>query len=94
MATIDALTGAQCLALARFIETCLRRTGSTHWRTKFYECASRGQFSRYATAEDAAHLTRLAQELGPLVVCQFTTANVLVTAHDVSDLEPVSRSGC
>jgi hypothetical protein len=76
MLTIDALTTAQRLALARFIEAYLRLRGSMRWRTAFYECTRRGCFCPYATAEEAIHLMRLADDFGPLVVCQFKTADV------------------
>jgi hypothetical protein len=76
MATIDALTPAQRLALARFIETNLRLRGSMHWRTAFYECTRRGHFYPYATTEETNHLMRLAHDFGPLIVCQFKTADL------------------
>lgn len=76
MTTIDALTPAQRLALARFIETHLRLRGSTRWRTAFCECARRGHFYPYATTEETSHLMRLAHDFGPLIVCQFKTGDV------------------
>ncbi len=83
MPTIDALTAAQRLALARFVESYLRVRGSMRWRTAFYECTRRGHFYPYATTEEAAHLMRLADDFGPLVVCQFRTADVLPAAHEL-----------
>jgi hypothetical protein len=83
MPTIDALTRAQRLALAHFIETYLRLRGSMRWRTAFYECTRRGHFFPYATAEEGTHLMRLARDLGPLVVCYFQTANVLRAADNL-----------
>ena len=68
MTTIDALTTAQRLALARFIETYLRLRGSMRWRTAFCECTRRGHFYPYATTEETNHLMRLANDFGPLIV--------------------------
>jgi hypothetical protein len=76
MTTIDALTAAQRLALARFIETHFRVRCSMRWRTAFCECTRRGNFYPYATTEQTNHLMRLANDFGPLIVCQFTTADV------------------
>jgi hypothetical protein len=81
--TIHALTIAQRLALASFIEACLRLRGSMRWRTAFYECARRGHFCPYATTEEAIHLMQLADDFGPLVVCQFRTADVWRAAHEL-----------
>ena len=83
MPTIDALTVAQRVALAHFIEALLRLRGSMHWRTAFHECVRRGHFSPYATAEEGMHLMRLARDLGPFAVCYFQTAEVLRAAHGV-----------
>lgn len=76
MPTIEALTSAQRLALAHFIEACLRLRGSMHWRTAFNECVRRGRFCPYATTEETIQLVRLADDFGPLIVCQFRTADV------------------
>lgn len=84
MTTIDALTSAQHLALARFIEAYLRLRGSTCWRVEFCECTRRRRFCPYVTAEDGVHLMRIADDFGPLVVCQFKTADVQRAAHYVT----------
>lgn len=91
MPTIDMLTPAQRLALARFIESNLRLRGSMHWRTAFYECTRRGHFYPYATAEEAIHLLRLADDFGPLIVCQFRTTDVQ-RAHEARELHSAALS--
>lgn len=77
MPTIDALTNLQVLALARFIEACLRLRGSMRWRAELYECARRSRFCPYATADEAEHLKQLVRAFGPLIGCYFRTTEVL-----------------
>jgi len=92
MSTIDALTIPQRLALAHFIEAYLRLRGSMHWRTAFYECTRRGRFCPYASTEEAIQLVRLAHDFGPLIVCQFRTADVQRAAHTAAELHSVALS--
>lgn len=92
MTTIDALTAAQRLALARFIETYLRLRGSMRWRTAFCECTRRGNFYPYATTEETNHLMRLANDFGPLIVCQFKTADVRGAVPEPGELRSLALS--
>lgn len=91
MQTIDALTAAQRLALARFIEAYRRLRGSMRWRTAFYECTRRGHFYPYATTEEAIHLIQLADDFGPLVVCQFRTVDVWRATHELPTCYPSAQ---
>jgi hypothetical protein len=92
MTKIDALTTAQRLALARFIETYVRLRGSMRWRTAFCECARRGHFYPYATTEETNHLMRLANDFGPLIVCQFKTADVQGVVREPGQLRSSAPS--
>lgn len=94
MPTIDALPGAQCLALAHFIEAHLRVHHSMHWRTAFYEGTRRGHFFPYATAEESMQLMRFVCDFGPLAVCYFKTASVLRAAHEVTAPASATLSEC
>ena len=81
MPTIDALTYSQLLALVRFIEACQRLRGSTHWRTIFYDCTTRGDFVPFARAEEAKRLRELVDEFGPLVVCYLKADDLMRAAR-------------
>lgn len=83
MPTVDALTTAQCLALAHFIDAHFRLRGSLRWRTAFYECTRRGHFSPYAPVEEAMHLMQLGHDFGPMIGCYFRTADVRRAARGV-----------
>lgn len=77
MKALDQLTDSEIRALGQFITGCLRIRGTSHWRTRFAECAARGRFVPYVNLADETHLQDLIDRHGESVVCGVRTREVI-----------------
>jgi hypothetical protein len=84
MKAIDRLSDSHVLALGRFISGCARVAASTHWRTRFNECARRNHFLPYVTLQEQEHLRAMLQRHDRVIVCGLSTADVMKAANQVA----------
>lgn len=90
MKTLDQLSESEVRALSRFIAGCLQIRGTSHWRTRFTECAARGYFVPYVNRADETHLRELIDRHGDSIVCGLRTREVVQerteSAHARTDI--------
>ena len=84
MRTLNQLSESEICALSQFITGCLRIRGTSHWRTRFAECAARGRFVPYVNLADETHLQDLIDRHGESIVCGLRTREVLKERPDSS----------